>query len=274
MTSSSYHISTHNQNLESELKRLRLQQELTWQKESRLLQWFGLEDGMTILELGCGPGLTTEMLLRLLPNCSVTAIDADPVALDLAQQHLEAQGLMSRVNLVRASTDDTSLASSSYDFAMARLLFQHLSDPSPTVQEVFRLLKPGGGFSVTDTDGELFWLIDPPLLDLNAISRKLSHAQKLQGGNRLVGRHLWRLLKVGGFEELSLESIIASSDELGLEKFLYQIDPNLLLDLVNLGMMTSEEWEEICSLREQFLQSPDPIILMQWLICYGQKKQV
>ena len=54
--------------LDKELERLRNQTLISWAKEARNLQWLGLRDDMTVLELGSGPGFVSEGLLDLLPN--------------------------------------------------------------------------------------------------------------------------------------------------------------------------------------------------------------
>ena len=48
---------------EAEVKRLASQARGGWGKEARTLSWFGLQDGMSVLELGSGPGFITEQLL-------------------------------------------------------------------------------------------------------------------------------------------------------------------------------------------------------------------
>ena len=73
-----YKASEMNDNIEKEIERLRRQALTVWDKESRNLTWFGLRDGMSILELGSGPGFITEQLLALCPNSHVTCVEIDP----------------------------------------------------------------------------------------------------------------------------------------------------------------------------------------------------
>ena len=72
-----YKASEMNDNIEKEIERLRGQALWGWDKESRNLSWFGLVDGMSILELGSGPGFVTEQLIALCPNSHITCVEID-----------------------------------------------------------------------------------------------------------------------------------------------------------------------------------------------------
>ncbi|MGL5064953.1 MAG: rRNA adenine N-6-methyltransferase family protein, partial [Microcoleus sp.] len=73
----SYQASSYNLEVEAEIQRLKAQVNLSWDKEARNLQRFGLADGMNVLEAGSGPGFFTEKLLELLPNSSIAAVEID-----------------------------------------------------------------------------------------------------------------------------------------------------------------------------------------------------
>ena len=88
----SYKASTYNLELETEIQRLKAQVILSWEKEARTLNWFGLTDGMNVLEAGSGPGFFTEKLLELLPNSLLTAVEIDPVLHEKAVGYLQDKG--------------------------------------------------------------------------------------------------------------------------------------------------------------------------------------
>src|SRR5215218_8964985 len=92
----SYKASDMNDNLDKEIERLRVQALCGWDKESRNLAWFGLRDGMSILEVGSGPGFVTEQFLALCPNSHVTCVEIDPDLIVPAEQYLRSRGLEGR----------------------------------------------------------------------------------------------------------------------------------------------------------------------------------
>lgn len=274
-TSSSYDASTANCDLDSELQRLQAQALLSWEKEARTLTWFGLQNGMSILELGSGPGFITEQLLNLLPNSSLTAVEIDPVLLKRAKQYLRGKA-SDRLRIIEASVMDNKLPDNSFDFAVARFLFQHLSNPVEVVKEVLRILKPGGKLVIIDTDDDIFGIIDPPIpeLPIQLFMEKGRQLQAAQGGNRLIGRRLWRILKAAGFQNLDLEVVTCHSDALGIDAFLPQLNPERLLPLVEIGVISEQELEGARASYKKFLALPNPFMLMLLLMACGEKPQL
>lgn len=268
--SGSYDISESHRDVNAEIQRLAAQARLGWEKEARTLLWFGLKDGMSLIELGSGPGFITESLLTLVPNSSITCLEIDPTLLKQAEQYLQNKAKPG-VHFVEASVMDMQLADNSFDFAYARLLFQHLPDPIGAAKEIWRVLKPGGKLVIYDIDDEIFGLIQPPIPEFSIILEKYGQAQSAQGGNRRVGRNLWRILKAADFSNLDLEVLASHSDEIGLEPFLPQMDPDRLLPLVKIGLMTEQALEKIRASRDKFLASPEPFILGLSLMVCGKK---
>lgn len=79
---------------------LQQQVDRSWNKESRNLQWFGLRDGMSVLDLGCGPGYFVQRLGNWLPNAVITALDVQENSL----QHARTQ-LRGRATIIKASAE-------------------------------------------------------------------------------------------------------------------------------------------------------------------------
>jgi len=269
----SYDVNRANRDRKTEVERLATQASLGWDKESRTLAWFGLEDGMTVLDAGCGPGFITKKLLDFRPNLAITAIDIDPSLIEDAQDYLEhaKPNSVSRMNFIPASVTDTQLPANSYDYAYARLLFQHLPNPGEAAREIYRVLKPGGKFVIYDIDDEMFGIISPPVPSWKKVSKMLAQAQAARGGNRYIGRQLWRILEAAGFRNIDLEIIAIHSDKLGLEAFYPQIALNRLQPYKYSGIITDENYEQLRKEREMFLESEAPYILMLALMVCGEK---
>jgi len=268
MSTGSYDISRTHRGREAEIERLAAQVALAWDKEARTLGWFGLRDGMAVLELGGGPGFITRRLLDLLPHSPITCLEIDASLIEEAQGYLADQD---RLEFVEASVMDTGLPDDHFDFAYARLLYQHLPDPLAASREIRRVLKPGGKLVVYDIDDQLSILLDPPIPEWPTVMERFGQAQAAQGGNRHVGRRLWRILQAAGFQNLDLEIVAHHSDALGIEAFLPQFDPDRALPLLRAGLISEAEMEALRAARDRFLAAPEPYILSIALIVCGEK---
>ncbi|GAA2089462.1 methyltransferase domain-containing protein [Streptomyces albiaxialis] len=64
---------------------------------ARMLEYLRVEDGMTVLEIGTGPGYNAALLCHRLGDSRVTTVDLDPDITDAARAHLAAAGRRPRV---------------------------------------------------------------------------------------------------------------------------------------------------------------------------------
>ncbi len=225
---------------------------------------------MSILEVGCGPGFITERLLEALPRATVTAVELDPAMVELASTRL-ASHIGERLEIVDASILYTDLAEESFDFALARFVFQHVAAPDLAAAEIFRLLKPGGRIAIADIDDGIGGLVVPHIPAFEQLARRVRQVQVSSGGDREIGRKLWRLLADAGYVDLTLDTVVFHSDELGLAAFLPQYDPERYRALVVAGGLTLAEWESYRQAYVRFLATPDALILQLILLASGTK---
>lgn len=265
-----YDASTNMGDLQLELDRLKTQATMGWAKEARNLGWFGLRDGMSVLEVGSGPGFITGQLLEMLPSSRLTCVDLDPVLLARARSYLADNA--ARVDFIEASILDTGLPDNSFDFAYARLIFQHLPDRVGAAREILRLLKPGGRLVILDVDDDLNMLYDPPdPPEIKAINERAVEEHRAKGGDRNVGRKLWRIMAEAGFQDLSLELVIIDSDSLGLDVFIEQFTPEILKVEVDAGLITQEEADLLWNAHTAFLNAEYPYIALVAFMACGAK---
>lgn len=118
--------------------------------EREVLPWSlsGVELGDEVLEVGPGPGLTTDWLRRLCKN--ITCIEVDPgLASSLGHRTVNT-------NVSVQCGDATAMPFPDHAFsgAVSFTMLHHV--PSPALQdrlfaEVYRVLRPGGVFAGTDS---------------------------------------------------------------------------------------------------------------------------
>ncbi len=235
-----------------------------------MLSRLGLADGACILDLGCGPGFVTEALLSEFPASTVVAVDLDQTMSDLVTARLGGQNA-GRLAVINSSALHVDLEDECIDFALARFVFQHLAAPDLAAAEVFRLVRPDGRFAVVEVDEAIGGIVDPAMPALQAIGPKIAQVQANRGGNRFVGRRLWPLLEQAGFEELSVDPILIHSDEIGLEPFLPQLDPERYRPFVALDGLTEQDLQRYREDFERFLSAPHPYVAHLLLIVSGRK---
>ena len=68
-------------------------------------------------------------------------------------------------------------------------------------------------------------LVVPGIPAFIQTARRVHHLQAGSAGDRQIGRKLWRLLAEAGYDHLGLDVLAFHSDELGLQAFLPQYDP-------------------------------------------------
>jgi ubiquinone/menaquinone biosynthesis C-methylase UbiE len=253
------------------MERLRAQQMLSWEQEAQKLRAFGLQDGMRVLELGSGPGFMTEQLLLLLPHSTITAIDIAPEMVEYAQYYL-AGNHEERWEVVLSSINALPFPDASFDFAIARFVFQHLPDPYEAARAVWRVLKPGRIFVILDSDIDFAFIAEPSYLNPQQV-QQTAQRQAARGGDRYIGRFLPRILKASGFVSLRLEAIISHSDILGVEPFFFELAPDRsrVQPLIDAGKMTEEEFQARQEYFEQRIADPNFLVMLILLAASGIK---
>ncbi len=268
--SGSYHIKTIANNVEAEINRLKAQVDLFWQSEWKHYQEFGLDQAGSIVELGSGPGFLVEKLLVHIPGAEVTAVEIDPLLVEYAGNYLAKQKL-DRWQVIEGSITDTGLEDDSFDFAIARLVLEHLPDPLEAVREIYRIVKPGGKVIVIDNDFEMHIMTYPPVSGLRELYDAYCKARAAEGGNPKIGRELPRILKEGGFTDVEFEIISAHSALLGDEMFFRSEGIGIPYKLVQDGFLSSKVLGQISLGWRKMIRDEHHSVIRQLYMAVGKK---
>ena len=159
-----------------------------------------LRPGMSLLDVGCGPGtLTADLAERVAPG-RVTAVEVTPGALGPARAEAAARGA-TNLRFVAADLHDLGFTGGSFDIVHAHQVLQHVADPVRALRELRRVCRPGGTVAARDSDYAAFtWYPALPELDeWLALYRRLAREA---GGEPDAGRRLLSWARAAGFTEV------------------------------------------------------------------------
>ena len=98
----------------------------------------GLRDGQRVLDVGCGPGALTTVLVERLGAAAVAAVDPSESFVASVRDRV------SGIEVHRASAEDLPFADDRFDCAVAQLVVHFMADPVAGLAEMARVTRPGG----------------------------------------------------------------------------------------------------------------------------------
>lgn len=155
-----------------------------------------LAPGMSLLDVGCGPGtITADLAERVAPG---TVVGIEPVDEPLAAaRSLDTAAVFETGDVYALAYDDDS-----FDVVHAHQVLQHLTDPVAALREMRRVCRPGGIVACRDADYETFtwWPTEPRLDRWLDIYRRLA---RHNGAEPDAGRHLTTWFAEAGFTDVT-----------------------------------------------------------------------
>jgi SAM-dependent methyltransferase len=129
---------------EGEHQRLSRQSDLYAPFTRRLLLRAGIQPGMRVLDVGCGPGDVSFLAAELVGDDGcVVGVERDEHALQGARRRAAESGLQN-VEFVCGDFRDVALAGPPFDACVGRLVLMYQADPAEALSRAARHLRPGG----------------------------------------------------------------------------------------------------------------------------------
>lgn len=156
--------------------------------------------GALVLEAPCGVGAQTELLAANSPGTRFVCMDISAVSVRMAADRNPG------LPFLAGDLYALPFPSAAFDHAFACFVLEHLDRPGLALENLTRVLKPGGTLTAIEGDhGSCFFYPETP--EALAAWACLPKLQAMLGGDSLIGRRMYSVLARAGFEDVGVEPI-------------------------------------------------------------------
>ncbi len=226
----------YNDELSAETERAYQMAEIIRQR-SQTIAALNLRAGDRVVDVGCGPGLLTrEIALAVGESGYVLGIDVSESMLNLARRRSND---LTQIELKNNSADTISAPDNSFDAVTCTQLLLYLPNVAETIQEMARVLKPGGRIAIIETDWRnvLFECDDQPFM------RRLFASWEASLASPYLPGKLQALLSDAGFWGIKVEAIPIINTSYLLDNYSGQMVAYSLRESKKNGTLTDQQAE-------------------------------
>lgn len=105
----------------------------------------------TLVDVGSGPGYLLVEIAGAYPDLKLIGVDSSADMAELARRNAQIEGLSDRIEFRTGDVQNLPFEDESVDFVVSSLSLHHWSAPNAALQEIHRVLKPGGQLLIFDT---------------------------------------------------------------------------------------------------------------------------
>lgn len=252
----------------TEQDRLRRQARIT---EALIYRDIDFMDHEQILEVGCGVGAQTEILLRRFPQLKVTGIDLNQEQLVAARQSLaQCPWATGRYQLLDMDATAMDFEDESFDGAFLCWVLEHIPKPQRVLGEVRRVLSNNSPVFITEVMNSSFFL-DPYSPAVWQYWMAFNDYQYEVAGDPFIGAKLGNLLQAAGFRQIRTEVKTFHYDNRkpGQRKAMIAFWSDLLLSaagqLIAAGRVTPELVANMRDEMEQVQYDPNAVFFYSFI---------
>jgi ubiquinone/menaquinone biosynthesis C-methylase UbiE len=228
-----------------------------------------LKPGMSLLDVGCGPGSITMELAKVVAPGRVLGVDIDEAAIEQARKAVVDKGV-ENISFELGDAAALRIPDNSFDAACAASTFQWLQRPVESAREILRVLRPGGVFAARDRarDGDQFGNLTPVLDEALDVYDRIS---RYRGANHRFGSRLYSTFLQAGFADVATAG---SYDEAGRSPVYFYSpfnDPDQARIIVQQGWAEEQKLAEYTAAWKSWSQEPESFMLIARCEAVGWK---
>ena len=178
-----------------------------------------------ILEIGCGNGAATELIIENLQPAHLIGVDPSAGLLEMATDRFKVSSR--NISFEIGDAVATGQEANAFDIVMAHTVYSHLPDPVSALSEAYRVLRPGGRLAVFDGD---YATNTVALFEGDPLQAVMTATQRNLINDPYIMRRLPKLAQEAGFQIDSIEA----------HGYVQTVEAEYLLSLIERGVTAAE----------------------------------
>ena len=187
-----------------------------WKYYYQLLE---IEPGDRILDIGCHVGDPALFLYKQYPYVKeIVGVDKDKKKIEYAKDRFN-ENENTPINFITGDALDLPFGDNSFEKVICAETIEWIELSSKAIEEIYRVLKPGGIALIIHTD------FDTQVFNTNNLkrTRNIIHEFTDMGPNGIIGRELRELCIKGGFKEIEFEVYTLINDKYDENYYSYKL---------------------------------------------------
>jgi len=239
-----------------ERQALELAHESNW-----LFDQIEIRKGWRVVELGCGPqgclGLISE---RVGAGGKVIGVERNAEQVERARKFVAGNHL-TNIDVLCGDARETGLPDASFDLATARLVLVNVPKPELIINEMVRLVRPGGTVALHEPDSTT-QRYDPPLPAQARLLEVLNAYADMNEIDRTIGLKLPRLMRAAGLVDVRVNPFVhIYPPGHGRRTLLLDFLENARSRILEKNLIGKIEFDDLIAALIRHLEDPETLVL-------------
>ncbi|MDR3608301.1 MAG: methyltransferase domain-containing protein [Oligoflexia bacterium] len=223
-----------------------------------------------ILEVGCGVGAQTEILLQRFPHLQIQGIDASQKQIRTARARLKEAVTKKKARFDVQDALHLSYEDDSFDGAFVCWFLEHVQEPVGILHEIRRVLSPGSVIYCNEVLNATLYLNPYSPATLQYWFAFNDHQWTIKG-DPFVGGKLANYLLAAGFQDVETETKVEFHDNRAPKRRAQFIEywAELLLSgapgLLKAGKVTPQQVKDMKDELGRLKDDPDAVFFYAWI---------